>query len=226
LIRSVASAGGSLAIEDAASYIVQASEGLAEAHSLGIVHRDLKPGNLFLTRGVDGRPLVKVLDFGISKTMDPTIGGDGLSLTNTSMLLGSPLYMSPEQMRSSKHVDERSDLWALGAIAFELLTGHVPFEAETILELCFKVAQEKAPSPKTFRTELPDALCDAVLKCLEKDPGDRFANVGELAHAFEPFALARIRSLDGDSRSPRPNSTGLIRLRNGRASHVRAGPRS
>ena len=171
----------------------QAAEGLAEAHSLGIVHRDLKPGNLFLTRGVDGRPLVKVLDFGISKTMDPSIGGDGLSLTNTSMLLGSPLYMSPEQMRSSKHVDERSDLWALGAIAFELLTGRVPFEADTILELCFKVAQEKAPNPLTLRADLPHELCEAVMKCLEKDPGDRFPNVGELARAFEPFALARDR---------------------------------
>jgi serine/threonine protein kinase len=182
-----------LAIQDAASYVVQAAEGLAEAHSLGIVHRDLKPGNLFLTRGVDGWPLVKVLDFGISKTMDTSIGGDGLSLTKTEMLLGSPLYMSPEQMRSSKNVDERSDLWALGAIAFELLTGRVPFEADTILELCFKVAQEKPPSPREFRDDLPEELCLAVLKCLEKDPGNRFPNVGELARAFEPFALPRDR---------------------------------
>jgi serine/threonine protein kinase len=193
LHAEIRGAAGPLPVEIAVSYVVQAAEGLAEAHSLGIVHRDLKPGNLFLTRGVDGRPLVKVLDFGISKTMDPSVGGDGLSLTNTSMLLGSPLYMSPEQMRSSKHVDERSDLWALGAIAFELLTGRVPFEAETILELCFKVAQEKAPNPITLRADLPHELCEAVMKCLEKDPGDRFSNVGELALAFEPFALARDR---------------------------------
>jgi eukaryotic-like serine/threonine-protein kinase len=182
-----------VAVEDAVSYVVQAAEGLAEAHALGIVHRDLKPGNLFLTRGVDGRPLVKVLDFGISKTMDTSLGGDGLSLTKTEMLLGSPLYMSPEQMRSSKNVDERSDLWALGVIAFELLTGRLPFEADSILELCFKVAQESAPSAKELRPDLPDELCAAVAKCLEKDPADRFANVGELARAFEPFALARDR---------------------------------
>jgi serine/threonine protein kinase len=193
LHAAIRGAEGPLPIETAVSYVVQAAEGLAEAHSLGIVHRDLKPGNLFLTRGVDGRPLVKVLDFGISKTMDPSVGGDGLSLTNTSMLLGSPLYMSPEQMRSSKHVDERSDLWALGAIAFELLTGRVPFEADTILELCFKVAQEKAPNPSTLRADLPPELCEAVMKCLEKDPADRFSNVGELALAFEPFALTRDR---------------------------------
>ncbi len=203
---------GVIPIEIAASYVLQAAEGLAEAHSLGIVHRDLKPGNLFLTRGVDGRPLVKVLDFGISKTLDNGLGGEGLSLTRTEMLLGSPLYMSPEQMRSSKHVDERSDLWALGAIAYELLTGKVPFEADTILELCFKVAQEKAPSPKTHRPELPEELCTAVLRCLEKDPDLRFQNVGELARAFEPFGLARDRGtaeraldvLGTGKRPPRP----------------------
>jgi serine/threonine-protein kinase len=187
-------AEGHLATADVASYMVQAAEGLAEAHSLGIVHRDLKPGNLFLTRGVDGKPLVKVLDFGISKTLDPSPGGaEALSLTKTEVLLGSPLYMSPEQMRSSKSVDERSDIWALGAIAYELLTGKVPFEASSLFELCLKVAQEAPPNPKVHRPELPDELCAAVLKCLEKEPAARFANVGEVAHAFEPFALARNR---------------------------------
>ena len=193
LHAEIRSKGVALPIDIACSYVLQAAEGLAEAHSLGIVHRDLKPGNLFLTRGVDGRPLVKVLDFGISKTMDKSIVSDGLSLTKTEMLLGSPLYMSPEQMRSSKHVDERSDLWALGAIAYELLTTKVPFEADSILELCFKVAQENAPNPQMWRPELPDALAAAVLKCLQKNADDRFSNVGELARAFEPFALARDR---------------------------------
>src|SRR5256885_1002360 len=83
---------------------------------LGIVHRDLKPGNLFLTTSLSGRPLVKILDFGISKTIDPLKVADELSLTKTEMLLGSPLYMSPEQMRSSKHIDARTDIWGLGAI--------------------------------------------------------------------------------------------------------------
>ncbi len=205
---------GVLPVEIAVSYVLQAAEGLAEAHSRGIVHRDLKPGNLFLTRGVDGRPLVKVLDFGISKTLDSGIGGEGLSLTRTEMLLGSPLYMSPEQMRSSKHIDERSDLWALGAIAYELLTGKVPFEADSILELCFKVAQEKAPSPKTHRPELADGLCAAVLRCLEKDPDLRFQNVGDLARSFEPFGLARDRgtaerALDVLGTGKRPPRVGL-----------------
>ena len=184
---------GNLPITTAISYVLQAAEGLAEAHSRGIVHRDLKPGNLFLTRGVDGHPLVKVLDFGISKTLDTGVGGEGLSLTRTEMLLGSPLYMSPEQMRSSKSVDERSDLWALGAIAYELITGKVPFEAETILELCFKVAQESPVSPQAVRADVPAELAAAILRCLEKLPEDRFANVSELARAFEPFGLTRDR---------------------------------
>jgi len=190
-----ASDGGPVPTEDAVSYVLHASLGLAEAHSLGIVHRDLKPGNLFLTRGVDGKPLVKVLDFGISKTTDTSIAGDAKSLTKTEMLLGSPLYMSPEQMRSSKHVDARADLWALGAIAYELLSGKVPFEAETILELCFMVAQEKPKNLKELRPDLPDKLCAAVMRCLEKDPAARYGNVGELSAALEPFGPARDRGI-------------------------------
>ncbi|MCW5833153.1 MAG: protein kinase [Labilithrix sp.] len=175
------------AIDEAVGWILQACEGLAEAHALGIVHRDLKPGNLFLTRGLDGRSLVKVLDFGISKSINPN-SSDMLSLTKTEMLLGSPLYMAPEQMRSSKYVDERSDIWALGAIAYELLTLRVPFEAETLLDLCFKVAQEGCPAVHEVRPEIPRALSDVVMRCLEKDPEARWLDIGELATALEPFA--------------------------------------
>lgn len=174
-------------IEEAVSWMLQACEGLAEAHALGIVHRDLKPGNLFLTRGTDGRPLVKVLDFGISKSINPN-SSDMLSLTKTEMLLGSPLYMAPEQMRSSKYVDERSDIWALGAIAYELLTRRVPFEADTLLDLCFKVAQEGCPAVSEVRPEVPEELSAVVMKCLEKDAEARWTDIGELAAALEPFA--------------------------------------
>ena len=191
-----------VAIEDAASYIVQAAEGLAEAHSLGIVHRDLKPGNLFLTRGVDGRPLVKVLDFGISKTLDKSFGVDGLSLTRTEMLLGSPLYMSPEQMRSSKNVDERSDLWALGVIAFELLTGRVPFEADSILELCFKVAQESAPNAKEVRPDLPDELCAAVAQ-MPREGSRRSLRQRRRARAGVRAVRTAARSRHGGARARR-----------------------
>lgn len=174
-------------IEDAVGWMLQVCEGLAEAHALGIIHRDLKPGNLFLTRGTDGRHLVKVLDFGISKSINPN-SSDMLSLTKTEMLLGSPLYMAPEQMRSSKYVDERSDIWALGAIAYELLTRRVPFEAETLLDLCFKVAQEGCPDPNELRPEIPAELSQVVMRCLQKEPEGRFNHIGELAMALEPFA--------------------------------------
>lgn len=182
-----------LPVENAASWILQACEGLAEAHALGIVHRDIKPGNIFLTHGVDGRPCVMVLDFGISKTIDPMVKEGLSSLTKTEMLLGSPLYMAPEQMRSSKHVDERSDIWGLGAILYELLTRKVPFVADTLLELCFKVAQESPPNVKELRADIPDELARTVMRCLEKDPPRRWANVGELATALEPFANVKDR---------------------------------
>ncbi|MFO0734239.1 MAG: serine/threonine-protein kinase [Labilithrix sp.] len=176
-------------IEEGVSWILQACEGLAEAHALGIVHRDLKPANLFLQHEPGDRRFVKVLDFGISKSINPS-SSDHLSLTKTEMLLGSPLYMAPEQMRSSKYVDERSDIWSLGAVAYEVLSGHVPFEAETLLDLCFRVAQEDCVPPTVHRPEIPAGLSDAVMRCLEKEPSKRWNNVGELAAALEPFGPA------------------------------------
>jgi serine/threonine-protein kinase len=184
-LSRVVQATGSITIEEAVYFVLQACEAIAEAHSLGIIHRDLKPQNLFVTRRVDGKPLVKVLDFGISKTLDTQ---SGLSLTRTSSIMGSPLYMSPEQMRSSKNVDQRSDIWGLGVILYELLTGRVPFEADAIPELCLKVVQDPAEPPKAIRPEVPEGLSAVVLKCLEKDAKMRFSNVAELAAALEPYS--------------------------------------
>ena len=184
-LSRVVQATGSITIEEAVYFLLQACEAIAEAHSLGIIHRDLKPQNLFVTRRVDGKPLVKVLDFGISKSIDTQ---SGLSLTRTSSIMGSPLYMSPEQMRSSKNVDQRSDIWALGVILYELLTGHVPFEAESVPELCLKVVQDQPASPKSVRAEIAEGLNAVVLKCLEKDANNRFSNVAELAAALEPYS--------------------------------------
>src|SRR5208282_6072830 len=121
--------------------------------------------NLFLTRRVDGQPLVKVLDFGIAKLT----GIDAkLALTRSASVVGSPLYMPPEQLRSAKHVDARSDIWALGTVLFELLTGHLPFMAQTFPELCMKVAQDPAPAPSASRVEIPPELDAIVLRCLQK----------------------------------------------------------
>jgi serine/threonine-protein kinase len=115
-----------LSVADAVDYILQSCEAMAEAHVAGVVHRDLKPANLFLTRGPDGRALVKVLDFGISKLMST----DTSQLSLTSGVLGSPLYMSPEQLRSAKDIDHRSDVWSLGTILYELVAGFPAFQAD------------------------------------------------------------------------------------------------
>src|SRR6185436_13169127 len=157
----------------------QACDALAEAHSIGIVHRDVKPSNLFVTWRPDGSPLVKVLDFGISKALN----ADGMQLTQTQSLLGTPAYMSPEQMRSARQVDARTDIWSLGTVLYEMLEGRRPFEAESFSEMCVKVAVDP-PSPMV---NAPPALQHVIMRCLAKSPEQRFANMAELGHALRPF---------------------------------------
>lgn len=179
---------GPQGVAESVEYIRQACEAIDEAHAQGIVHRDLKPSNLFLTRRPNGRPCIKVLDFGISKLAGQT--GVAMNMTNTRAVFGSPTYMAPEQMRSARDVDHRADIWSLGATLFELLTGRVPFEAESIMELCLKVAQENPPPPSSVRIGLPSALDAVVLKCLEKDINRRYVSASELSAALAPFASA------------------------------------
>jgi cytochrome c peroxidase len=185
-LAAVLSERGTLSAELAAEYIVQACEAVAEAHAAGIVHRDLKPQNLFLARTVGGGARVKVLDFGVSKTISKSSIGAGL--TQTRSMLGSPLYMSPEQMRSSRDVDARSDVWAFGVVLFQLLTGRWPFEAEAMPELVLKVVTEPPQSLAALRPDLPKSMLEVVDRCLKKDPAERFANAAELAMALEPLA--------------------------------------
>ena len=169
----------------ACNYVLQAAEALAEAHGLGMIHRDVKLRNIFLTTTVDGRPLVKVLDFGLAKQTG--IGGD-VSLTATSSVFGSPQYMSPEQMRSAKDVDPRSDIWSLGVCLYELLTGRVPFDAAGVAEICAMVLKDPVPPPSQHIRGLPSDLEAVVLRCLEKDPSLRFQSIAELAFALDPYA--------------------------------------
>jgi serine/threonine protein kinase len=178
---------GQLPLEEALEYLLQSMEAVADAHAAGIVHRDLKPSNLFVTTRADGSPLVKVLDFGISKAFDTT-GANQVSLTATSMTLGSPLYMSPEQVRSSKTVDARTDIWALGIIAYELLAGVQPFEAETVTGLCAKIVADEPPPLRSIRPDVPPGFEAVVLRCLEKNPAARYPSVVDLAAALRPFA--------------------------------------
>ena len=179
-----------LAVEEAVDYVLQACEAIAEAHALGIVHRDLKPGNLFLTQRPDGSPLVKVLDFGISKI----VADDEQDLTATNMVLGSPQYASPEQLRSLKSTDSRTDIWALGVILYYMLAGRRPFEAETLSALFIAISND-APLPlSSHRPDIPPDLETIVMRCLEKNRNARVQSVELLAQALRPFGPDRGRA--------------------------------
>jgi serine/threonine-protein kinase len=175
---------GAMGVDQAVDFVLQTCEAIADAHMLGIVHRDLKPANLFCIQRSDGQLCIKVLDFGISKVTTP---GSAHDMTRTSALMGSPLYMSPEQMIQSRGVDARTDIWSLGIILFELLTGHPPFDADAVTELAIKVANDPTPSLRSFRPDSPVGLEAAVGRCLEKDRARRFQTVGELAYALKDY---------------------------------------
>jgi serine/threonine protein kinase len=177
---------GTLDVSVVVGYVLQACEAVAEAHGLGIVHRDLKPRNLFLTRRLHGEPLVKVLDFGIAKRV--AIAHADRDLTGTLSIVGSPPYMSPEQLRASRDVDERSDVWSLGVCLYELATGQLPFDGATALDVCATVMKDDPRPPHEVRADVPEGLARVILRCLRRDPGERFQDVGALAEALEPFA--------------------------------------
>ncbi len=170
-------ATGPLAPATAIDYVVQACVAIAEAHAQGIVHRDLKPANLFVAKRLDGSPLIKVLDFGIAKAP-----GRSAVLTQTDSIIGTPGYMAPEQLRSSRDADARADIWALGVILYEAISGRLPFPATSLTEAAIKIATEE-PDP----IDVADDLRAIVLRCLDKEPGKRFPDVGALARALAPF---------------------------------------
>jgi serine/threonine-protein kinase len=197
----------------AVDYAMQACEGLAEAHAAGIVHRDLKPANLFLARRSDGSVRVKLLDFGISKLASAG-GVPEVGMTSTQALMGSPLYMSPEQLRSSKNVDRRADIWSMGVILYEMFGGRSPFEADTLPEVCARIMAEPPPALGSIKPELPPALDGVVTRCLEKDPVRRFPDVASLAQALAPFgppeARATAERIARLGRGSMPNAGGLL----------------
>ncbi|HKQ67920.1 MAG TPA: serine/threonine-protein kinase [Polyangiaceae bacterium] len=178
---------GMLPVSEAVEYLVQTCEAVAEAHAVGIVHRDLKPANLFLTQRSDGTRVTKVLDFGISKSVVPGSSSDP-SLTGTSTVMGSPLYMSPEQMRSARDVDTRADIWALGVILYEALAGRPPHIGDSVPQICASLLHDPPPPLAEFRNDVPPDLERVLVKCLAKDRADRYATVGELANALASYA--------------------------------------
>jgi serine/threonine-protein kinase len=185
--------GRDLPIPDAIDFVLQACEAMAVAHTAGIIHRDLKPANLFVARRPDGAPIIKVLDFGISKVTEIEAGK--VDLTQTSAVMGSPLYMSPEQMKSARRVDVRADIWSLGTILYELLAGVPPFNGETLGEVFAAVMMAEPPSLRQLRPEVSEQLERVVLRSLEKDPARRYANVGELTAALSGLAPDKSRIL-------------------------------
>lgn len=189
---------GTLSIAETVDYVMQALEAVAEAHAVGIVHRDLKPANLFVSPRRSGVPCVKVLDFGISKLI--SAAATASSMAKTQGVLGSPLYMSPEQLRSSGDVDHRTDIWAIGVILFQLMSGRLPFVADSLPQLVVEVLGSEPTGLRAHRPEVPVALADVVLRCLAKDADARYASVTDLARALAPFgtegALTSLRAVE------------------------------
>ncbi len=189
-VATLLTAKGTLSLEDAAEIISQAAEGLAEAHDRGIVHRDIKPSNLFLLDRGDGQPWVKVLDFGISKQLDfQPYSSFGPGLTGTRQLMGSPAYMAPEQIRDSRNVDARTDIWALGATLYELLAGRAAFVADNFPSLCIAIATDHPTPLGTLRPDLPSEFLDVVSQCLAKTPDQRLRSARNLVALLEPYRL-------------------------------------
>jgi eukaryotic-like serine/threonine-protein kinase len=183
-LASVLVGHGRLAVPVAVDYVMQACVGVAEAHAMGVVHRDLKPANLFLTRRPDGTALIKVLDFGIAKAQ--LAAGPSAQLTQTQVVLGSPHYMAPEQLRNSRAASVRSDVWSLGVILYELVSGTRPFDGELVTEIALAVALQPPP---LLTVSMPKGFQEVLERCLDKDPAKRYPHLGALADALAPFGL-------------------------------------
>jgi serine/threonine protein kinase len=177
---------GPFSLENSILYVLQAMDAVAEAHAKNIIHRDLKPANLYLTTLPSGMPCVKVLDFGISKIAKES--KEDVDMTNTSAVLGSPQFMSPEQMRASRDVDPRTDIWALGVILYQLTTGKLPFRGRSSTEIIANMFSTRPEPPSRLVPRLSTAFDEIVMRCLKLEPADRFATIGELARALAPLA--------------------------------------
>ncbi len=206
-LHAVLEACGSLAPGVAVDYVLEVCVGLQDVHAAGLIHRDVKPSNLFLTRGENAERRVKILDLGVCKWSANTRARD--ELTGPSTLLGSPSYASPEQLKDSSAVDERTDVWSLGVVLFELLTGQGPFARRNLAETCAAVLVGVTPALRANCPRAGRGLERVVERCLQKDRDRRYSSVRELANALReahPRRSHRVieRSLDAASAAPSP----------------------
>jgi serine/threonine-protein kinase len=206
LERHIKEGGGKLPPREVVAIVLQLARALGKAHERGIVHRDIKPSNVFLLDAGGGELFVKLLDFGIAKGSSLGIQG---STTRSGTFVGSPFYMSPEQVVGAKDVDFRSDLWSLGVLAFEALTGQKPFVAETLGALALKIHRDPLPMPTTFSNELPAAIDAWFTRACAREPGERFASARETAESLAAALLgegATTPLSDSGAKSPKPTS--------------------
>ena len=224
-----------LPVEEALGYVLEACEAIAEAHARGIVHRDIKPENLFLAERPDGSRIVKVLDFGISKSL--TASEQEQAITNPTFSIGSPPYMSPEQVRSPGDVDARTDIWSLGATLYEMLAGQPPFLGDTPAQTLALVLEAQPPRLRDFRPDVPEELEAVVMRCLQKDRTKRYASLDEFSTELAPFAspeaevsverVSRLLGRDPPRSRRGPDSLrGVDSLRRGAFASVPSGPPS
>ncbi len=208
-LDAVLAKDGPLKIPDAVELVIQACEGLTAAHSIGVIHRDMKPANLFRTERA-GACEVKIVDFGISKaSVTGTFEDIDLASAQTTQIMGSPHYMSPEQIRSTKDVDARADIWSLGVVLYELLTGQTPFTATEVTGIIAQVLHDAPRSVRSLRPEIPPELEAVIDRCLQKDPARRFDSAAELAVALLPFAPKRARAVVERAIGMRSRASGL-----------------
>lgn len=180
---------GSLPVSRLIHIVTQVCGALAAAHARGIVHRDMKPENIFLIKRGNDADFVKVLDFGVSKVRDASDSMGGHALTRTGMAIGTPYYMPPEQAQGVRDLDHRADIYAVGVILYQGLTGHLPFDAESYPALLLKIVSERPAPLRVFRNDLPEPLENLVLKAMARDRKDRFQSTEELAEALQRYAV-------------------------------------
>jgi serine/threonine protein kinase len=191
---------GPLPVASVADWMLQALDAIAEAHLRGLVHRDVKPGNIFLAEHVGRDPIVKMMDFGLVKDLDP----NAVRLTKTGAPMGTPAYMAPEQIRAALDIDVRADVWSIGVTLHELLTGQLPFMASTLPVLLTRICQDEPAALRAQRPDIPPALEAIVARCLTKDRNGRYASAAEVAVALDAATIGLARTVRLQPRAPAP----------------------